>query len=83
MSAEVVKTGGELERRRQRDRIEREKRVAEDARLKRETDEENAARIHGEIIADLAMFDGIDTATEIADAIMAGKVRNVRVEARR
>jgi len=58
---------------------ERAKVAAEDARLKREADVKHKAKIHLEIAEDLCEFDGEDTAEQIADAIMEGKIRNIKV----
>jgi len=63
----------------ERNKIAAEQKAAEDARLKREADVKHKAKIHLEIAEDLCEFDGEDTAEQIADAIMEGKIRNIKV----
>lgn len=60
---------------RERDRISREQKDAEDARVKREANAKLRAKIRAEIVEDLTE----KSANEIADALMAGRVRHVKV----
>ncbi len=65
---------------RERERVLGERQAAETERLRREADEANQARIRGEIIEDLCACRGRDEdLSDIADAILAGQIRNVRV----
>ncbi len=64
----------------ERDRITRENVEAELERQRKAADDANRARIHAEIVVDVQAIDGYASACEFADLIMAGKVRNVRVE---
>jgi hypothetical protein len=61
---------------RERERIEKERKAEEDARAKREANAKLRAKIRAEIVEDLTE----KSANEIADALMAGAVRHVRVE---
>jgi colicin import membrane protein len=68
---------------RQREKAERERKAAEDARLKREADENLQAKIRAEISHDLSGETAIplpaQTLAALVDAIMAGRVRHVKV----
>lgn len=66
---------------RERERIERGRKAAEEVRIKREADEKHRSKIRAEIMADIAGFEKLANAPEaIINAIMNGKVRHVRVE---
>ncbi len=65
----------------ERDRITAERVTADLERRRREEDEANKARVRAEIVDDiLACVQEKDFVGAVADLIMAGKVRNVRVE---
>jgi hypothetical protein len=72
---------------REREKVERERKAAEDARLKREADDANREKIRAEILEDLIAYTVEAAITPIeeglndwvVDAIMDGKVRHVRV----
>ena len=74
---------------REREKVERERKAAEDARLKREADEKLRAKIRAEMIEDFmalplegvipSEFDALQVAGDFVDAIMDGKVRHVKV----
>lgn len=68
---------------RERDKLTAANVAAEIERRRREEDEANKARVHAEIVEDL--LDGWNTlednaATAIADLIIAGRVRHVRIQ---
>jgi hypothetical protein len=83
-----AKRDAETAAKREREKIVAEQKAAEDARLKREADDKHKAKIQSEIIADLMplfehyagnLFDeGI--VDRVSTAIMAGKIRHVRVD---
>ena len=60
---------------RERERVDAERKATESARLKREADQRLRDKVRSEIMADLVE----QSASEIADAIMDGKVRHVKV----
>lgn len=69
---------------RERERIAAENKAKEEARLRREADEANRAKIRAEIMEDLTqplgtIALGSSIASELADAIMDGKIRHVKV----
>lgn len=59
----------------ERARVESERKAFEDARIKREADQRLRENVRSEIVEDLTE----KSANEIADAIMAGEIRHVRV----
>lgn len=63
----------------ERDRISQAGVDAEIERQRRAADEANKVRVRAEIIEDLESQDGRDGAEAVADLIMAGKVRNLKV----
>ena len=65
---------------RERERVAREQKVAEEVRLKRETDEANRAKVRSEIVNDLAHTAPQADWYAIADALIAGKIRHIKVE---
>lgn len=65
---------------RELERIERERKAAEHVRLQREADEQHRSEIRAEMIEDLAKCGDLMGRDEmIADAIMAGLIRHVKV----
>lgn len=70
---------------RERDRAEKARAEEERQRLAREADEANKARVRGEILEDLLDYFLLDYITneafagKVADVIMAGQIRNVKV----
>lgn len=64
---------------RERDRIARNLKAAEEARMKREADEANRAKVRADIVHDLACELGLLSCPDIADALIAGKIRHVTV----
>lgn len=72
---EKAKRDAEAYAQRERDQIAKEQKEAEDARIKREANAKLRAKIRAEIVQDIAEH----SANEIADLLMDGKVRNVKV----
>lgn len=65
---------------REAERIEKEQKLAEDARIKREADESLRKKVRSEIIDDLSKLDlSREQMYSVADALMSGAIRNVRV----
>ncbi len=84
---EKAKRDADAAAQRERDKIEAERKAEESARMKREADKKLRAKVQAEIVEDLMeceVFLGESItgpeALEIANKIMAGKVRHVRVE---
>lgn len=66
----------------ERERVKRERQVAEDARMNREADQAHRDRIWREIFTDMNVVTGIgasDFNQVMLDAIMEGKIRHVKV----
>ncbi len=83
---EKAKLEADLAAKREREKIEAERKAEEAARQKREKDKALKAKIHQEmlddlfpIIANTEITGEAELAEEIATAIMSGKVRNVKV----
>ncbi len=81
---EKAKKDADAAAQREREKIEKERRQAEEIRLKREADKEHRDKIRGEITDDLysyGMFDPEfpDRLHSLVESIMDGKIRNVRV----
>ena len=66
----------------ERERVKRERQVAEDARMNREADQAHRDRIWREIFTDMNVVTGIrasDFNQVMLDAINEGKIRHVKV----
>lgn len=75
---EKAKRDSEAAAKREREKIAAEQKLVDDARVKREADEANVVRVRTEILKDCMAYDP-EFSSFVLDAIMAGKIRNIKV----